>query len=151
MTARSDARFTQMNTALKALADPTRLRILGLVAGGEVCVCHLHEALGVPQPTASRHLAYLRRAGLVEGRREGLWVYYRLAALSDDILRALVGAVTHCAGHVDTIVQDRKRLERATGCCCVVDSCPPRLACCAGPAPRGGEGPEGRRVMRASR
>jgi ArsR family transcriptional regulator, arsenate/arsenite/antimonite-responsive transcriptional repressor len=133
MAARSDTRFTQMNTALKALADPTRLRILGLVAGGEVCVCHLHEALGIPQPTASRHLAYLRRAGLVDGRRQGLWVYYRLARLPDDILHTLVGAVTHCAGHLDTVARDRKRLEQATGCCCVVDSCPPELACCTGP------------------
>jgi ArsR family transcriptional regulator len=132
MAARSDTRFKQINTALKALADPTRLRILGLVAGGEVCVCHLHEALGIPQPTASRHLAYLRRAGLVDGRREGLWVYYRLAKLPDQILHTLVGAVTHCAGHVDTVARDRKRLEHATGCGCVVDACPPALACCIG-------------------
>jgi ArsR family transcriptional regulator len=131
MAARADTRFTQMNTALKALADPTRLRILGLVAGGEVCVCHLHEALGIPQPTASRHLAYLRRAGLVDTRRDGLWVYYRLATLADDALHTLVGAVTHCAGHADTVARDRKRLEQATGCCCVVDSPPPQLACCA--------------------
>jgi len=132
MAPRPDTRFRQMHTALKALADPTRLRILGLVAGGEVCVCHLHEALGIPQPTASRHLAYLRRAGLVDGRREGLWVYYGLAKLPDEILHTLVGAVTHCAGHVDTVARDRKRLEQATGCCCVVDPRPPALACCAG-------------------
>lgn len=131
MAPRSDPRFKRMNTALKALADPTRLRILGLVAGGEVCVCHLHEALGIPQPTASRHLAYLRRAGLVDGRRQGLWVYYSLAHLPDDILQTLVGAVTHCAGHADTVARDRKRLEQATGCCRVVDACPPELACCA--------------------
>ena len=131
MAARPDTRFKRMNTALKALADPTRLRILGLVAGGEVCVCHLHEALGIPQPTASRHLAYLRRAGLVDGRRQGLWVYYSLAKLPDDILQTLVGAVTHCAGHADTVARDRKRLEQATGCCCVVDACPPELTCCA--------------------
>ena len=129
---RSDTRFAQINTALKAMADPTRLRILGLVAGGEVCVCHLHEALDIPQPTASRHLAYLRRAGLVDGRRDGLWVYYSLTRLPDDILHTLVGAVTHCAGHVDTVVRDRKRLEHATGCRCVVDSHPPALACCSG-------------------
>jgi ArsR family transcriptional regulator len=131
MALRSDTRFTQMSGALKALADPTRLRILGLVAGGEVCVCHLHEALGIPQPTASRHLAYLRRAGLVRGRREGLWVYYSLAKLPDDTVQALVGAVTHCAGHADTVAQDRTRLERATGCRCVIEPCRAELACCA--------------------
>ena len=61
-----------------ALADPTRLRILALLRDGEVCVCHLHASLDVPQPTASRHLAYLRKAGLVDARRAGIWMHYRL-------------------------------------------------------------------------
>jgi ArsR family transcriptional regulator len=124
-----------MNTALKALADPTRIRILGLLAGGQVCVCHIHDALGVPQPTASRHLAYLRKAGLVDSRREGQWVYYTLAKLPDETLRTLVDAVTHCAGHADTVARDRKRLETVTGCCCVVDNGSLTLACCA-PSPK---------------
>ena len=57
---------------LKAFADPVRLRLLNLLSGDreEVCVCHLHEALGMPQPTVSRHLAYLRKHGLVVGRKE---------------------------------------------------------------------------------
>ena len=63
----------------KAFADPVRLRLLNLLADGEVCVCHLHEALELPQSTVSRHLAYLRKRGLVVDRREGLWVHYRLA------------------------------------------------------------------------
>ena len=67
-----------METLFKALADATRLRILGLLLTGEVCVCHIHESLKIPQPKASRHLAYLRRAGLVETRRDGLWIHYRL-------------------------------------------------------------------------
>jgi ArsR family transcriptional regulator, arsenate/arsenite/antimonite-responsive transcriptional repressor len=58
----------------KAFADPVRLRLLNLLAAGEVCVCHLHEALELPQSTVSRHLAYLRKRGLVVARREGLWV-----------------------------------------------------------------------------
>jgi ArsR family transcriptional regulator, arsenate/arsenite/antimonite-responsive transcriptional repressor len=58
---------------LKAFADPVRLRLINLLAGrDEVCVCHLHEALELPQPTVSRHLAYLRKTGLVVGRKEGL-------------------------------------------------------------------------------
>ena len=60
------------------LADATRLRILGLLAGGEVCVCDIHESLGISQPKASRHLGLLRRAGLVQTRRAGLGVHYRL-------------------------------------------------------------------------
>jgi ArsR family transcriptional regulator len=63
----------------RALADQTRLRILQLLSGGELCVCDIVAHLDVPQPKASRHLAYLRRAGLVLARKEGLWSYYRLA------------------------------------------------------------------------
>ena len=131
MATTKDPRFTRLHTSLRALAEPTRLRILGLVAGGEVCVCHIHEALGIPQPTASRHLAYLRRAGLVDTRREGLWVHYRLSESSDEVLRTLVGAVTHCVGHASTITKDRARLQRSTGCCVVETGRQPELACCA--------------------
>src|ERR1700752_1846813 len=70
----------EMETLFKALADATRLRILGLLLTGEVCVCDIHESLKIPQPKASRHLAYLRRSGLVDTRRDGLWVHYRLPA-----------------------------------------------------------------------
>ena len=60
-----------------ALADPTRLRILSLLGDGEICVCHIHASLDVPQPTASRHLAYLQKSGLVEARRDGIWMHYK--------------------------------------------------------------------------
>src|SRR5258708_21386303 len=80
--------LSEMETLFKALADATRLRILGLLLTGEVCVCHIHESLKIPQPKASRHLAYLRRAGLVEARRDGLWMHYRMAALGDPIVAA---------------------------------------------------------------
>ena len=63
----------------KALGDETRLRIVALLAHGELCVCHLQEALGLSQPHVSRHLAVLRAAGVVADRRERKWVYYRLA------------------------------------------------------------------------
>lgn len=63
----------------KALADETRLRILALLfAEGELCVCDIFAALALPQSTVSRHLAYLRKAGLVNDRRCGLWIYYSL-------------------------------------------------------------------------
>ncbi|MCC9606540.1 metalloregulator ArsR/SmtB family transcription factor [Blastopirellula sp. JC732] len=64
--------------AFRALSDPTRLRILHLLRKGELCVCDLVNVLDVPQPTASRHLAYLKKSGLVAARKEGLWQYYRL-------------------------------------------------------------------------
>jgi len=129
MTRRADAQFERMNTALRALADPTRLRILALLKGGEVCVCHIHEALAIPQPTASRHLASLRRAGLVDTRKAGLWVHYSLAKMPDAVLKTLVETVTHCVGHAATITRDRKRLERATGCGVVGSAHPPLASC----------------------
>jgi len=77
---------------LASLADPTRLRILSLLAAGELCVCHIHGRLGLSQPTVSRHLAYLRRSGLVESRRRGIWVYYRIAPRLGARRRALLDA-----------------------------------------------------------
>ena len=101
---------------LKALADPVRLRLLNLLAEGrEVCVCHLHEALGLPQPTVSRHLAYLRKTGLVVGRKEGLWVHYRLAKPTSELHRALLGCIP--LADATTFGQDRGQLHRRESCC----------------------------------
>ena len=69
----------------KALSDETRLRILALLTAGELCVCDLMAVLELPQSTVSRHLAYLRHAGLVEDRRQGVWMYYRLATPSAEM------------------------------------------------------------------
>jgi ArsR family transcriptional regulator len=109
--------LSDMETLFKALADATRLRILGLLLTGEVCVCHIHESLRIPQPKASRHLAYLRKAGLVEARREGLWMHYRLAALPDPVLRSIADTVRHALMHLDTVGKDADRLQKKTGCC----------------------------------
>ena len=65
-----------------ALADPSRLRLLHLMKDGEICVCFLQGTLRTNQPKISRHLAYLRRAGLVEARRDGKWMHYRLKKLA---------------------------------------------------------------------
>ena len=94
-----------------ALADATRLRILGVLAEGEVSVGHIHEALRIPQPTVSRHLAQLRRAGLVRTRRDGLWVHYRLADVPDPSARAALSAAIHAVGHAPATRTDQKRLE----------------------------------------
>jgi len=107
----------EIERLFKALADATRLRIVALLVDGEVCVCHLHETLRLPQPTVSRHLAYLRHRGLVETRREGLWVHYRLANLDDAVLRTLTSIVAHALGHVEVIRKDLERLRKRTGCC----------------------------------
>jgi ArsR family transcriptional regulator len=82
-----------LETVFKALSDRTRLRIVALLARGETSVRDIHSALGLAQPTASRHLAYLRRSGLVRDRRDGLWVYYRLSEQADPVVRGVLGAV----------------------------------------------------------
>jgi ArsR family transcriptional regulator len=125
-------RLVHIEALFKALADATRLRILALLVGGEVCVCEIHGALKLPQPTVSRHLAYLRRSGLVATRREGLWVHYRLAPLDDTVLRTLTDIVTHALSHVDAIARDADRLRKATGCCLKATEAPRGLACCEG-------------------
>jgi ArsR family transcriptional regulator len=109
--------LSEMASLFQALADATRLRILGLLLAGEMCVCDIHESLKIPQPKASRHLAYLRRAGLVETRRDGLWVHYRLGKLSDPVLAAIVDAVRHALTHADAVRRDSERLQKRTGCC----------------------------------
>src|SRR3954465_535602 len=109
--------ITEMETLFKALADETRLRILGLLLTGEVCVCDIHESLKIPQSKASRHLAYLRRSGLVDTRRSGLWIHYRLGRLSDPVLAAIVDAVRHALAHIDTVQKDAARLRKRNGCC----------------------------------
>ena len=106
----SDKRLGNLELVFKALADRTRLRIIGLLRAGEICVCNIHESLGLPQPTVSRHLAYLRRSGLVTTRKDGLWVHYRLADLPDPVMAALLSAVTHALGHAEAGERDRKRL-----------------------------------------
>jgi ArsR family transcriptional regulator len=112
-----DRELQNLDRALKALADPTRLRIVGLLQHGEVCVCHLQETLGISQPKASRHLAYLRRAGVVTAEKRGLWVYYRLAQPASPVTATLLEAVTRCAWHLPTGRRDAARLASKTGCC----------------------------------
>jgi ArsR family transcriptional regulator len=112
-----DKRLQSLEETFKALADVTRLRILGLLLAGEVCVCDIHESLKIPQPKASRHLAYLRKAGLVAARREGLWMHYRLAELADPVQRSIAETVTHALRHLDAVTKDAGRLEKKTGCC----------------------------------
>jgi ArsR family transcriptional regulator, arsenate/arsenite/antimonite-responsive transcriptional repressor len=123
--------LAQMEGLFKALADATRLRILGLLLSGEVCVCDIHESLKIPQPKASRHLAYLRRLGLVESRREGLWIHYRLGKLTDPVLAAIGDAVRHALIHIDIVQRDGERLQKRTGCCVPAPGEVAGVSCCA--------------------
>ena len=123
--------LTEMENLFKALADATRLRILGLLLSGEVCVCDIHESLKIPQSKTSRHLAYLRRSGLVETRRDGLWIHYRLGSFADPVLATIGDAVRHALTHVNTVRRDGERLQKRTGCCVPTPAEVGSVSCCA--------------------
>jgi ArsR family transcriptional regulator, arsenate/arsenite/antimonite-responsive transcriptional repressor len=123
--------LVEMESLFKALADVTRLRILGLLLAGEICVCDIHESLKIPQSKTSRHLAYLRRSGLVQTRRDGLWIHYRLGTFADPVLGAISDAVRHALTHVEAVRRDGERLQKRTGCCVPTPGDVAGVSCCA--------------------
>lgn len=127
-----DKQLQDMERLFRALGDATRLRILGLLLTGEVCVCDIHESLEISQPKASRHLAYLRKAGLVATRREGLWIHYSLGKVDDPVMAAITTAVRHGLTHLQVVQQDAERLGTRTGCCMPTPSAVAGTSCCAG-------------------
>jgi ArsR family transcriptional regulator len=120
----------RLEVACKALADKTRLRILALLGNNEVCVCHIHDSLGLPQPTVSRHLAYLRRSGLVTVRRDGVWMHYRVSAGLDPVVQQVVNSAVDALQQIPTTTHDRKQFERAFGRLYVLNT-PQGGTCCA--------------------
>jgi ArsR family transcriptional regulator len=105
------ASLDDLELLFKALADDTRLRILALLAAGEVCVCNIHGALDLPQPTVSRHLAYLRKSGLVSARRDGLWMHYRLALPAAPALANVLKASLEAVNTASSSTADRRKLS----------------------------------------
>jgi len=120
----------QLEDVFKALADKTRLRILGLLGNNEVCVCHIHDTLSLPQPTVSRHLAYLRRSGLVDTRRDGVWMHYKISPSLDPVIRGVVAAAVDALKKVPAATQDQKQFQRSFGQLYVLDT-PAGGSCCA--------------------
>lgn len=105
-------RLEQMASLMKACADQTRLRLLNLMATeGEICVCHLVDVLGTNQPKVSRHLAYLKRAGLVSDRKDSLWVYYRLSESLAAHATRLIECVNSCCAESPEMQQDVTKLQ----------------------------------------
>jgi ArsR family transcriptional regulator, arsenate/arsenite/antimonite-responsive transcriptional repressor len=107
------------NGLFRAFADETRLRLLNLLLDGEACVCHLCDVLKRPQPTVSRHLAYLRRVGLVSVRQDGRWKHYAVIRKPSALHRKLLTCVRHCLRHVEVLQNDLVRLgeiRRKSGC-----------------------------------
>lgn len=99
----------------KALGDETRLRIVALLSQGELCVCHFEFALGLTQSNTSRQLSVLRAAGVVEARREGSWVYYRLADQLDEFCRAQLKVLVGSFASREVLRQDVERLVKTRG------------------------------------
>jgi ArsR family transcriptional regulator len=99
----------------RALGDETRLRMVALLAHGELCVCHLQEALGLSQPSTSRQLAVLRAAGVVEARREGPWIHYRLTEQADPERRRHLRGLVDAFARSDALRRDVERLLATRG------------------------------------
>ncbi len=99
----------------KALGDETRLRIMALLAHGELCSCHIEAALDLSQPNASRQMAILRTAGLVLPRREGTWIYYRIAPQADASRRKLLATLTKQFGAEEQLKKDVAKLTKSKG------------------------------------
>ena len=98
-----------LDAVFKGFADPTRIRILSVLAAGELCVCDIVDILRVPQAAVSRHLAYLRRMGLVDVTREGWFAHYRLAEPEHSVHRTLLECVRSCFRGIESL--DRERVE----------------------------------------
>src|SRR5256714_14229588 len=118
------SRAVPLDHLFRALADSTRLRLLNLMSEQEICVCYFIEVIGAPQPKFSRHLAYLRRAGMVAARREGKWMHYRLAEPGDPAAAQIVRAIVKWMSSDAQMQRDRQRLTRV----CCAPRLPVRLA-----------------------
>ena len=127
-TSKPLAAVDELENLFKALADKTRLRILALLGNNEVCVCHIHDSLGLPQPTVSRHLAYLRKSGLVAARRDRVWMHYQVSRSLSPVLQGVVAAAVDAL--LPATTQDRKQFQRSFGQLYVLDA-PAGGACCA--------------------
>jgi ArsR family transcriptional regulator len=104
-----------MERFFQALSDKTRLRLLNLMGDQEICVCYFVEILDQPQPKISRHLAYLRRAGIVEARRDGKWMHYRIVMPPNIGAAQVLRQTLSWLQEERTMQADRARLSKA--CC----------------------------------
>jgi ArsR family transcriptional regulator len=104
----------QIARQFKAFSDETRLRILHLLLKGERCICELMAVLELTQSKVSRHMAYLKNAGFVTDRREGVWMYYSLAEPANEIHACQLRCLGGCFHDIEILGQDEARLERIT-------------------------------------
>jgi ArsR family transcriptional regulator len=109
------AKTFDMEFLFRALADRTRLRLLNLMGNDEVCVCYFVEVLKTPQPKISRHLAYLRKAGIVGARREGKWMHYRIVKPGNPRAAQVLKNIQEWLASDREMQRDRSRLVQM--CC----------------------------------
>lgn len=112
---RRTAKPFPLDLLFRALADRTRLRLLNLIADKEICVCYFVDILHISQPKISRHLAYLRRAGIVAARRQGRWMHYRLLAPQDPVATAILKETVVHLRQMPDMQADLAKLENS--CC----------------------------------
>lgn len=115
MKKNSESPHYDLELLFSALADRTRLRLLGLMGDTEVCVCFFVEVLKVPQPKVSRHLAYLRKAGVVAARRDGKWMHYRIVPPGDERAARVFSEVRTWLMEEEQMRLDREKLMNV--CC----------------------------------
>lgn len=111
----ADLDVRSLSRLFRALADESRLRIVALLTHGELCVCHLESALGLTQSNASRQLGVLRAAGVVDNRRDGSWVYYRLASQEHEAATRVIEELTRSFGAQKLLRADLAKLKRSCG------------------------------------
>ena len=100
-----------LDAVFKGFADPTRIRIMSVLAAGQLCVRDIVDILRLPQPAVSRHLAYLRRMGLVEVSRESKFAHYRLAHADHAVHQNLLNCVRTCFCGITSLDRERKIAE----------------------------------------
>lgn len=110
--------LTEMENLFMALADKTRLRLLNLMREDEICVCFFTEVLGESQPKVSRHLAYLRNAGIVSARRDGKWMHYSIEIPQNSFVSQILQDTLEWLKAQDNMREDLRKLEAV---CCSVD------------------------------
>ena len=104
-----------LTRAFRALGDETRVRIVALLVHGELCVCHLESALGISQPNCSRQLGILKAAGIVDSRRDGTWVYYRITDQEHESVKNVLEVLAKTFGAERALRTDHARLKKNCG------------------------------------
>lgn len=117
LSSTTDLEVRPLTRLFRALGDETRLRMVALLAHGELCVCHIESALDLNQSTASRQLGILKMSGVVDSRRDGTWMYYKIVAQEHAAVQRVLAVVTEMFGAATTLKRDHAKLKKTCGPC----------------------------------